>query len=203
MWYQLYIDYKKVEYKISNIKECFKYNISAIEEKAKKDSTICMEAIRHNENYYYSKNIEALKRKVNELGWIYADYLDISISEQRALMNNLKSQIKKIEQSIESKETIRLNILKEFSNYVLDYKKLLIKNISKVHITPKGAERIKNNLKLDIPYLYDLEEYCKEFILNDNSYIYIKNNSWYITKDNIQLTINPSSYTIITAHIIR
>lgn len=203
MWYQLYIDYKKVEYKISEAKDSFKYHISIIEEKAKDNPTICMEAIFHNENYYYSKSIEALKRKVVELGWIYSHQLDSSISEENVLVSHLDAELKKLNQSIESKKNLRLNVLKEFSNHVSDYKELLISNISKIHTTEKGIERIKNNLNIDIYNLNLLMDYCRDIILSKNSYVYEKNKNLYVVKDNIRLTINLRSYTIITAHLIK
>ena len=63
-----------------------------------------------------------------------------------------------------------------------------------------GITRIKNNLKLDIS---DVVEYCKELIRNKDSIIYQKGKNWYCEIDNIKITINSYSYTIITAHVIK
>lgn len=78
-------------------------------------------------------------------------------------------------------------------------KEVLLKNIDKIHTTSMGIERIKKNLELDIN---DVVLYCKDKILDKNSYIYKKGKNWYCEVDNIRITINSYSYTIITAHII-
>lgn len=78
-------------------------------------------------------------------------------------------------------------------------KEILLSNIDKVHITEMGIDRIKKNLKLDTN---DVVEYCKNKILNKNCAIYKKGKNWYCKIDNIKMTINSYSYTIITAHII-
>ena len=76
----------------------------------------------------------------------------------------------------------------------------LIQNISKVHTTSMGIYRIKKNIKVDID---DVVEYLKDKILNENSVIYKQGKNWYCEIDNIRITINSYSYTIITAHIIK
>ena len=78
-------------------------------------------------------------------------------------------------------------------------KEVVLKNIDKIHITSMGIERIKKNLELDIN---DVVLYCKDKILDKNSYIYKNGKNWYCEVDNIRITINSYSYTIITAHII-
>ena len=75
---------------------------------------------------------------------------------------------------------------------LLDYLKL-------VHSTPMGIERIQRNLKLQG---CDVVGYCKEKILQEDCYVYRKGKNWYCEVDNIRITINAYSYTIITAHII-
>ena len=75
----------------------------------------------------------------------------------------------------------------------------LLLNIDKVHTTKLGIERIKNNLKIN----EDVILYCKNIILNKNSKIYKQGKNWYIENNNIKITINSYSYTIITAHILR
>ena len=79
-------------------------------------------------------------------------------------------------------------------------KEVLLSNIDKVHTTEMGIDRIKKNLKLDIN---DVVEYCKKKVLDKNSNIYKQGKNWYCEIDNIKITINSYSYTIITAHTIR
>lgn len=78
-------------------------------------------------------------------------------------------------------------------------KEILLKNIDKIHTTKMGIDRIKKNLKLDYD---DVVLYCKNKILDKNSNIYKKGKNWYCEIDNVIITINSYSYTIITAHII-
>lgn len=78
-------------------------------------------------------------------------------------------------------------------------KEILLSNIDKVHTTIMGVGRIKRNLKLDTN---DVVEYCKKKILNKNCNIYKQGKNWYCEIDNIRITINSYSYTIITAHTI-
>ena len=61
-----------------------------------------------------------------------------------------------------------------------------------------GINRIKNNLKIEC----DVVEYCKNIIKDKNCNIYKKGKNWYCKMDNIIITINSYSYTIITAHLI-
>lgn len=63
-----------------------------------------------------------------------------------------------------------------------------------------GIDRIKKNLKLDTD---DVVEYCKNKIRNKECNIYKQGKNWYIEIDNIKITINSYSYTIITAHKIK
>ena len=62
-----------------------------------------------------------------------------------------------------------------------------------------GIDRIKKNLKLDN---IDVVEFCKNKITSNNSHIYKIGKNYYCEIDNIKITINSSSYTIITAHYI-
>lgn len=77
-------------------------------------------------------------------------------------------------------------------------KEILLSNIDKVHTTEMGVDRIKKNLKLDNN---DVVEYCKNKVLDKNCIIYKQGKNWYCEIDNIVITINSYSYTIITAHI--
>ena len=58
----------------------------------------------------------------------------------------------------------------------------------------------KKNLKL---YTNNVVEFCKSKVLDNNCNIYKQGKNWYCEIDNIKITINSYSYTIITAHIIK
>jgi hypothetical protein len=72
----------------------------------------------------------------------------------------------------------------------------LIQNICKVHTTELGIERIKRNLNLTTD---DVVNWCKQKIEHANK-IVGKGKNWYVYTDNFVITVNASSYTIITAH---
>ena len=77
-------------------------------------------------------------------------------------------------------------------------KDILLANIHKVHTTKMGVDRIKKNLKINNN---DVVKYCKEKVLDNRCNIYKKGKNFYCEIDNIIITINSYSYTIITAHI--
>lgn len=77
---------------------------------------------------------------------------------------------------------------------------ILLNNLDKIHTTEMGIDRIKKNLKLDIN---DVVEYCKNKVLNKDCSIYKQGKNWYCEIDNIKITINSYSYTIITAHKLK
>ena len=79
-------------------------------------------------------------------------------------------------------------------------KYILLSNIDKIHTTEIGIDRIKKNLKLNTN---DVVEFCKNKILDKNCNIYRHGKNWYCEIDNIKITINSYSYTIITAHLIK
>lgn len=79
-------------------------------------------------------------------------------------------------------------------------KQILLDNINKVHTTEMGINRIIKNLKLNTN---DVVEYCKNKLLDKNCNIYKQGKNWYCEIENIIITINSYSYTIITAHIKR
>lgn len=83
----------------------------------------------------------------------------------------------------------------------LDFKmdeKILLLNINKLHTTKMGVDRIKKNLNLKTD---DVVEYIKKKVLDINCVIYKQGKNWYCEDDDIIITINSFSYTIITAHI--
>lgn len=77
-------------------------------------------------------------------------------------------------------------------------KEILLSNVDRLHTTEMGVERIKKNLKIDVD---DVVLYCKKKVLDKNCNIYKQGKNWYCEIDNIVITINSYSYTIITAHI--
>lgn len=76
---------------------------------------------------------------------------------------------------------------------------ILLNNLDKLHTTELGIKRIKSNLQLDTD---DVVEYCKSVILEKECNIYRQGKNWYCEADNIRITVNSHSYTIITAHRI-
>ena len=79
-------------------------------------------------------------------------------------------------------------------------KDILLSNIDKIHTTEMGMDRMKKNVKLNTN---DVVEFCKNKILDKNCNIYKQGKNWYCEIDNIKITINSYSYTIITAHLIK
>lgn len=74
----------------------------------------------------------------------------------------------------------------------------LIKNVYKLHTTKLGIVRIKKNINID----GDVVLYCKNKITNNKCNIYKKGKNWYCEIDNIKITVNSYSYTIITVHYL-
>ncbi len=73
----------------------------------------------------------------------------------------------------------------------------LLNNLDKLHTTELGVLRIKRNLTIETN---DVVNYCKNLILKENAEMIKKGKNWYITINNYIITVNASSYTIITAH---
>ena len=67
----------------------------------------------------------------------------------------------------------------------MEDKQVLFNNIDKVHTTEMGIDR------------------CKNKVLDKNCNIYKQGKNWYCEIDNIKITINSYSYTIITAHKLK
>ena len=72
----------------------------------------------------------------------------------------------------------------------------LLLNIDKIHTTKMGIDRIKKNLSIN----EDVVNYCKNKLLEKNCNIYKQGKNYYAKIDNIIITVNSNSYTIITAH---
>ena len=73
----------------------------------------------------------------------------------------------------------------------------LLNNLDKIHTTEMGIDRIKRNIEVDVE---DIVEYCIDKIKQDNAVIERKGKNYYVTVDGIIITVNASSYTIITAN---
>lgn len=82
----------------------------------------------------------------------------------------------------------------------MEDKKILLDNINKIHTTEMWIDRIRRNLKTDT---VDVVEYCKNKVLGEICHIYKQGKNWYYKVENIKITINSYSYTIITAHIVK
>ena len=76
------------------------------------------------------------------------------------------------------------------------HKKVLLDNIDKIHTTEMGVGRIQKNLRIT-------EEpvgYCISKLKQDNSSVIKEGKNYYVNVDGCRITINSSSFTIITAH---
>ena len=74
----------------------------------------------------------------------------------------------------------------------------LLQSLSHIHTTPMGVERIKRNIRLSEG---DVVTYCKEKIASPNCEITRQGKNYYCKIDDIIITVNSFSFTIITAHI--
>lgn len=75
--------------------------------------------------------------------------------------------------------------------------RILLDSLDKLHTTPMGIDRIRRNLGLGE---IDVVEWCKSKILDPLAVIQRQGKNWYITIDGSIITVNDSSYTIITVH---
>lgn len=80
----------------------------------------------------------------------------------------------------------------------MNSKKVLINNLDKIHTTEMGVSRIRRNLNLED---VDVVDYCIEVIKDFECKIERCGKNYYCYKDNIVITVNAYSYTIITAHL--
>ena len=78
------------------------------------------------------------------------------------------------------------------------HKKMLLENINKIHTTEMGIGRIQKNLGIDDESV----SYCISKLKQDNSKVTKEGKNYYVTVDGCRITINSSSFTIITAHKI-
>ena len=73
----------------------------------------------------------------------------------------------------------------------------LLENLDKVHTTEMGVDRIKRNIEVDVD---DIVAYCIDKIKQENALIERRGKNYYVSVEGIIITVNASSYTIITAH---
>ena len=76
-------------------------------------------------------------------------------------------------------------------------KQILFDNIDRIHTTAMGVDRINKNLSLNE---VDVVEWCKSKIMSKKAEISKQGKNWYICIEGCIITVNASSYTIITAH---
>lgn len=73
----------------------------------------------------------------------------------------------------------------------------LLENLDKVHTTEMGVDRIKRNIEVDVD---DIVAYCIDKIKQENALIERRGKNYYVSVEGIIITVNASSYTIITVH---
>ena len=76
------------------------------------------------------------------------------------------------------------------------HRKELLENVDKIHTTEMGVGRIQKNLEIES----DAVEYCISKLEKEESEVTKKGKNYYVSVDDCIITINSSSFTIITAH---
>ena len=76
------------------------------------------------------------------------------------------------------------------------HKEVLLENVEKIHTTEMGIGRIQKNLGID----EEPVSYCISRLKQDDSVVRKEGKNYYMEVDGEIITINSSSYTIITAH---
>lgn len=76
------------------------------------------------------------------------------------------------------------------------HKEKLIENIDKIHTTEMGIGRIQRNLEIDVEPV----NYCISKLKQENSVVTKEGKNYYVNVDDCIITVNSSSFTIITAH---
>ena len=79
-------------------------------------------------------------------------------------------------------------------------KEVLLQNLSRLHTTEMGVERIRKNLSLG---QIDVVEWCRNKIESPQALITRSGKNWYIEICQCRLTVNAYSFTIITAHPLK
>ena len=73
--------------------------------------------------------------------------------------------------------------------------------LAKLHTTAMGEERLRRNLRLTSGI--NPIKFCLNIITDPTAEITLKGKNLYVTLRNYRITIHSTSYTIITAHIIK
>ena len=76
------------------------------------------------------------------------------------------------------------------------HRKVLLENVEKIHTTEMGVGRIQKNLGIS----EEPVSYCISKLKQDNSIVRKEGKNYYVDVDDCTITINSSSFTIITAH---
>lgn len=76
------------------------------------------------------------------------------------------------------------------------HKEELLKNIDRIHTTEMGVGRIQKNLGIDDEPV----SYCISKLKKEDSKVKKEGKNYYVEVDDCIITINSSSFTIITAH---
>ena len=76
------------------------------------------------------------------------------------------------------------------------HKRTLLENIDKIHTTEMGVGRIQRNLGIDDEPV----GYCIEKLKKEDSSVKKEGKNYYVESADCIITINSSSFTIITAH---
>jgi len=79
----------------------------------------------------------------------------------------------------------------------VDHKATLIENLSMLHITGMGKERIRKNLMVKGN---NIVRWCKERITNENTVVIRKGKNYYAVGMGCTITINANNFNVITAH---
>ena len=78
------------------------------------------------------------------------------------------------------------------------HKETLLENVDKIHTTEMGIARIQKNLGIDDEPV----GYCISKLKKEESQVTKEGKNYYVHVDGCKITINSSSFTIITAHKI-
>lgn len=76
------------------------------------------------------------------------------------------------------------------------HKKVLLENIDRIHTTEMGVGRIQRNLEIS----EEPVSYCILKLKKEDSKVTKEGKNYYIDVDDCIITINSSSFTIITTH---
>lgn len=76
------------------------------------------------------------------------------------------------------------------------HKETLLENIDRIHTTEMGVGRIQRNLGIDDEPV----GYCIAKLKKEDSVVKKEGKNYYVEADDCIITINSSSFTIITAH---